>query len=99
MTLLLFAALFTTQPDATELVQKAIAARKAQEDRVWKFTWREDYEQIDKDKNGKVFGRKVYTSDVIMLEGSNYTKLVLIDGKPLDEKTQNRVDKELEQMR
>lgn len=34
-----------------------------------------------------------------MLEGENYSKLVLIDGKPLDAKTQRKVDEDLEKTR
>ena len=95
----ILAAFLFAPPDATAIIRKAVAVQKEQEARNWKFTWRQDYEQIDIDKNGKVFGKKLYTSDVIMLEGSNYTKLILIDGKPLDEKMQKKVDQELEQER
>ena len=72
-----------------------MAVQKAQDDKGWKFTWREDYEQIDIDKNGKIFGKNLYTYDMIMLEGYNYKKLILINEKPLDEKTQKRVDQEV----
>lgn len=34
-----------------------------------------------------------------MLEGENYTKLILIDGKPLDAKTQKKVAADLEKTR
>src|SRR5262245_49298292 len=92
--MLILAILLSAPPDVHEVIRGAVTLQKAQDNKNWKFTWRQDYEQIDIDKNGKVFGKNLFTSEVIMLEGSNYTKLVSINGKPLDEKMQKKVDQE-----
>ena len=99
MIALFLAAAIFAPPDANELIRAALAARKAQNEHGWKFTYKEDYLQTDFDKNGKVEGKKLKTFDVIMLEGDNYRKLILIDGQPLDEKTQKKVDQDLEKAR
>jgi hypothetical protein len=96
---LLLVLLAPAEPDVVQVIRNGVAAGKAQDDKGWKYTWRQDYEQTDIDKNGKVFGKKLMTFDMIMLEGENYQKLILIDGKPLDDKLQKKVDKELEEER
>jgi hypothetical protein len=97
--LLLAGLLATDPPPAEQLIRAAIAARKAQDDRGWKFTFREDQENYQIDKNGKLLPSNTHTFDNIMLEGENYRKLILIDGKPLDSKTQKKVDQDLEKAR
>ena len=57
-----------------QLIQKAIAAHKAQEERGWKFTWREDQES--RDEKGQPAHPFLKTYDVIMLEGDTYRKLI-----------------------
>ena len=80
-------------PPPEQLIHKAIEIRKAQEARGLKFTWREEVEIRDeKGRPGKPFHK---TYDVIMLEGQNYNKLVLIDGQPLDDATRKKVDEDL----
>jgi hypothetical protein len=87
-------------PAPADLIARAIAAQNAQTARGWKYTYREDHEQQQLDKNGKPDGPpSSKTFDHIMLEGENYSKLILIDGKPLDAKTQKKVDAELEKTR
>gem|GEM_PF-2033340 len=78
-------------PEANELFNSAIAARKAQAEK--KFTFREDIEQV------RQSGSTIETFDVIMLEGENYRKLILIDGKPLDAKRQKQVNEDMEKTR
>ncbi len=78
-----------TAPRPEELIHRAIQVGKAQEAKGWKFTWKEDVSEKETTK----------TFDVIMLEGSNYRKLILVDGKPLDAKMQKRVDADLEKER
>ncbi len=87
-------------PAPSELIARAIAAQNAQSARGWKYTYREDHEEQQLDKNGKPDGPpSTKTYDHIMLEGENYSKLILIDGKPLDAKTQKKVDADLEKTR
>lgn len=94
-------ALFAQSPPSpADLIARAIAAQSAQSSRNSKYTYREDHEQQPLDKNGKPDGpSSSKTYDHIMLEGENYSKLILIEGKPLDAKTQRNVDADLEKTR
>jgi hypothetical protein len=86
-------------PTPESLITRAVAAAKAQSDRNWQYTYREDHTQSQLDKQGKPGPHETRTYDHIMLEGSEYKKLILIDGKPLDPKTQKKVDAALEKAR
>jgi hypothetical protein len=88
-----------TPPTASQLIARAAAVSKAQDERGWKYTYREDHSSAQLDKTGKAGPPVTRTYDHIMLEGSEYKKLVLIDGKPLDAKTQKKVDEDLEKTR
>jgi hypothetical protein len=89
----------SVMPSPADLIAKAIAAEKAQEARGNKYTFREDHTQRDVEKNGKLGKPSTDTSDHIMLEGSDYEKLILLDGKPLSAKRQKQVDDEMEKER
>jgi hypothetical protein len=82
-------------PTPGSLIARAIAVMKTQEERGWKYTYREDRIESQFDKNGQPQTPVTRTYEHIMLEGENYTKLVLIDGKPLDAKAQEKVDRDL----
>jgi hypothetical protein len=86
-------------PTSESLITRAIAAARAQMERNWKYTYREDHTQSQPGKDGKPGPSETRTYDHIMLEGSEYRKLVLIDGKPLDPKTQKKIDADLEKTR
>jgi hypothetical protein len=77
-------------PDPAKLIADAILAEQAQAKKNLKFTWREDEERPKE---------KTKTYDVIMLEGENYRKLILIGSQPLDAKTEKKVEGELEKTR
>ena len=84
-------------PDPEQLIRKAMEFRKAQADKNWKFTWREDEEW--RDEKGQPMKPFVRTYDNIMLEGDNYRKLILLDGQPLDAKTARKVEADLNKTR
>jgi hypothetical protein len=84
-------------PDPPRLIRQAITIRKAQDAKDWKFTWREDEEW--RDEKGRPMKPFLRTYDNIMLEGENYRKLILIDGRPLDPKTARKVEADLEKAR
>ncbi len=86
-------------PAPEQLIRAAVAALKAQDAKGWKYTFREDTEETQLDKKGKRQPTVRKTYDVIMLEGDHYRKLILVDGKPLDAKTQQKVDADLEKTR
>lgn len=89
----------TATPSPAELIAHAVAAEKAQDEKNSKYTYREDHAQSQVDKDGKAGPSVTRTYDHIMLEGEEYKKLVLIDGKPLDAKTQKRVNEDMEKER
>ncbi|HXE63434.1 MAG TPA: hypothetical protein VN519_07825 [Bryobacteraceae bacterium] len=86
-------------PTPESLITRAGAAAQAQSDRNWQYTYREDHTQSQVDKHGKPSRPETRTYEHIMLEGSEYKKLVLIDGLPLDPKTRKKVDADLEKAR
>jgi len=86
-------------PTPDSLITRAVAAAKAQAERNWQYTYREDHTQTHLDKKGIPGTLETRTYDHIMLEGSQYKKLVLVDGRPLDPKTQKKVDADLEKAR
>jgi len=88
-------------PSPEQLIRAAVAVKTAQRD--WKYTYREDEQWFSIDKKGRrapsAAPSERKTFDVIMLEGESYRKLVLIDGKPLDAKTEEQVNRDLEKER
>lgn len=89
--------LLAASPSPESLFESALARHQAQSTK--KFTYREELEQWATAKDGTLKLTSTKTFDVIMLEGENYRKLILIDGKPLDAKLQKKVDEEVEKTR
>jgi hypothetical protein len=86
-------------PTAASLIAKAAALEKAQNDKDWKFTFREDEDKLPVDKKGNQLTPSHRTYDNIMLEGDLYRKLILIDGKPPEPKLQKNIEAEMERER
>lgn len=86
-------------PTADALLQRAIAIDKAQAARGARYTFHEDEDRRPTDKNGKPQPESRRTYENIMLEGDNYRKLVAIDGKAPDARTQKKIDAEMEKER
>jgi len=84
-------------PSPDPLLAKALAAHRAQDAKGAKYTYREDEEQYRWGKKGDRLEPTRKTYDIIMLEGENYRKLVLLNGRPLPDKMQKQVDKDFEQ--
>jgi hypothetical protein len=72
---------------------------KAQDAKAWKFTFREDEDKLPVDEKGKPRSATHRTYDNVMLEGANYRKLILIDGKPPDSKLQQKIEADMEKER
>jgi hypothetical protein len=81
-------------PTPALLIHRAIGVLKAQEKSGLKYTYREDLVET-KVKNGQALPPVRKTYEHLLLEGEDYRKLVLIDGQPLDARTQKEVDGEL----
>ncbi len=82
-------------PAADKLIAQALQAHQAQEKLGLKYTYKEEEDSYAFGKKGDRLepGRKTY--DVILLEGENFRKLVAINGRPLTDKEQKQVDKEM----
>ncbi len=93
------AAICAEAPAAEKLLTAAIEAQRVQDRKGWKYTWREDEQEFQFNKKGERLKPKRKTFDVIMLEGENYRKLILENGKPLSKKLQKQVDREMEEAR
>lgn len=89
--------LLAANPTPDEIFQRAIG--EAERRKEQKFTYREDLEQWSAAKDGTRRRTRLETFDVIMLEGENYRKLILVDGKPLSARRQKQVEKDLEEER
>src|SRR5258708_16348498 len=83
----------TQQLDPTEIIQRSAAINR----RDWDAAPTYDYFQRERD------GEKIKTSEVIMLAGSRYYRLVAVDDKPLsaedEAKAQQRFQKAIAQRR
>ena len=92
--LLLFAA-----PTAESIIQRAIAVDKELTpiQNQYAFTLEIRNQQVEKD--GKLGAIDTKTFDVMFLEGGQYQKLILINGKPLPPDKQKKVDQEMEKTR
>ena len=86
-------------PPPDKLIAAALDAQHIQDQKGWKYIYREDEDQYQFGKKGDRLDPVRKTYEIIMLEGDNYRKLVLIDGRPLPDKVQKQVDKDLEQTR
>ncbi len=87
------AALVSAQaPTYTDVIERAIAAEKYQAAHAWKYTCREDNETWNFDSSGRRVHVQRMTYDHVMLEGGDYAKLILVNGKKLNTKAQKKVD-------
>jgi hypothetical protein len=86
-------------PSPENLLTKAMAAEKAQNDKGWRFTYREDEDKLPVDGKGRPQTASHRTYDNVMLEGDLYRKLILIEGKPPDAKLQKKIAEDMEKER
>jgi hypothetical protein len=82
-------------PDPVELMRKSVAPRKANEEKVRQYAYRERQITRTVDKNGKETDSHSETWDVIGLEGSTYRRLVQKNDKPLPAKEEKREEERL----
>jgi hypothetical protein len=101
LTMLHFALLLCAwqAPPAEAIVQRAADRQKAQDEKGWTYTFKEEKENYRAEKNGELKLESTEAFEIVMLEGETYRKLVLVDGRPLDAKRQRQVQEEMERER
>jgi len=86
---LLMAASAFAQPDVSTIIQRSVAANNAD----WQAAPLYDHLERDRQPDGST---KTY--EVMMIQGSNYQRLVAINGRPLAPEEQAQQQQELEQV-
>ncbi len=86
-------------PTAIEIVRKSLDRDRFNFGRAKDYTYKERSEVRSLDSSGRVNNREIETSEILVLMGRPYTKLIGKDDKPLSAKEQQReqekIDKEL----
>jgi len=85
----------TADPDPVELMRMSVAPRKANEEKVRQYAYRERQITRAVDKNGNETESHSETWDVIGLEGSTYRRLVQKNDKALPAKEEKREEERL----
>jgi hypothetical protein len=91
--------LLLASPSAESLIQRAITVDKELTPIQNQYAYTEELRNQQVEKDGKLGAIDTKTFDVIFLEGAQYRKLILIDGKPLAPDKQKKVDQEMEKAR
>ncbi len=98
--LLLLAAIAAYGQDPREIVRKSVERDASNFARFKDYTFKNLYEEKRLDKSGNVSSRETALTDVMMLGGRPYERVLERDGKPLSEKDerkeQEKLDKEAE---
>lgn len=81
--------------DVEDLVRRSIRALENNDIKQNQYAFRKDQVLVERDDKGKTTKRETWTWDVIGLEGSTYSKLVLRNGKPLSPKEQKQEDEKM----
>ena len=91
------------QPDVNAIVRKALSSEIDRQKRLENYTWEQKTIEKTFDQKGKLQNTKIKVFEFLILDGSEYKRLIEEDGKPLNaERTlmeQNKMDKEIERRR
>lgn len=89
--------------DALAIIQKAFEADQANDEIARSYTFHERVEETMFDKEGEIKKQESKTWDVTLLDGSEYRRLIAMDGEPLPPekaaKEEKKLQKSLEKMR
>jgi hypothetical protein len=83
--------------DATEIIKRFIAADNKNWEQASKYTYVQQADYFDVDKNRSAKKDRSETHEVIFVEGESYKKLVARNDHPLDPKEQAKEEKRLQQ--
>ena len=91
------------QPDANAIVRKALSSEIDRQKRLENYTWEQKTVEKTFDQKGKLQSTKTKVFEYLVLDGSEYERLVEEDGKPLSSdratKEQRKMDKEIARRR
>jgi len=86
-------------PDVNAVVRKALSSEIARQQKLANYTWEETTIEKTFDQKGKSLGSHTKTFENLILDGSEYRRLVQEDGKPLSadraRKEQEKMDREI----
>ncbi len=85
---LCFGSAWAQQPDVQEIIKRSVAANDANWQAAPNYTYKE--------RNREAQGTKTY--QVMMIEGSQYRRLIAVNGKPLSQAESAREQQKLEQV-
>jgi hypothetical protein len=89
-------------PTAQEILERSLKASEQNWKLSENYTWKETRIFREKDRNGKVKEQRSRTYDVTIIDGKEYERLILEDGRPLppekERKEQAKLDKEIAEL-
>jgi hypothetical protein len=83
--------------DVDAIIQHNREANKQNDERANQYTYIEETDNFEYDKQGHAKKTGSETHDVIFVEGESYKRLVARDGKPLPPKEEAKEEKKLQQ--
>lgn len=90
-------------PDVNSIVRKALSREIDRQKRLEDYTWEQKSVEKMMDQKGKVLSTKTRVFEYLVLDGSEYQRLIEVDGKPLSpesaRKEQQKMDKEIARRR
>jgi hypothetical protein len=87
---------FPPTNDPKEIVRRSVEIDRRTRELVRNYTCQHREVLKHLDKNGNVKSTEIKTSDISFYYGEEYSKLIMIDDKPLSEKEQKKEDEKLE---
>ena len=91
------------QPDVNAIVRKSLSSEIDRQKRLENYTWEQKTIEKTFDQKGKLQTTKTKVFEYLILDGSEYERLIEEDGKPLNAdraaKEQHKMDKEIARRR
>jgi hypothetical protein len=84
--------------DPNEIVKRFIEADRKNWERASQYTYVEQADFFDFDKNGQPRKDRSETHEIVFVEGATYKKLVARNDRPLEAKEQSKEDKKLQRI-
>ena len=90
-------------PDVDAIVRKALSSEISRQQKLENYTWEEKTVERTFDKRGKALKTETKVSEVLVIDGSEYQRLIEQDGQPLNadrvRKEQQKMDSEIARRR
>ncbi len=92
-----------SEPDVNALVRKALSSEISRQQRLENYTWEQKTIQKTFDQKGRLQSTKTKVFEYLVIDGSEYERMIEEDGKPLSAarvvKEQQTMDKEMARRR